>query len=127
MLYDTVGVLITLIKVISTPTVSYNTPLVWYAHFNFYSDGCVISTRYVQYVFGAPLQWLFNLYIGETYLFVQLLMSERRSEGIQIDSWLLTSFKHHNTKFNMLRVETLVETGVYIVALCTTPISGIYI
>ena len=54
-------------------------------------------------------------------------MSERRSEGIQIDSWLLTSFKHHNTKFNMLRVETLVETGVYIVALCTTPISGIYI
>ena len=27
----------------------------------------------------------------------------------------------------MLRVETLVETGVYIVVLCTTPISGINI
>ena len=32
-LYDTVGVLITIIKVIKTPTVPYNTPLVWYAHF----------------------------------------------------------------------------------------------
>ena len=27
----------TFIRVISTPTVSYNTPLVWYAHFIFYS------------------------------------------------------------------------------------------
>ena len=54
-------------------------------------------------------------------------MSETRSEGTQIDNWLLTSFKHHNTKFNMLRVETLVETGVYIVVLCTTPTSGKYI
>ena len=34
------------------------------------------------------------LYIlGETYLFVQLLMSETRSEGRQVD--LLASFKHH--------------------------------
>ena len=54
-------------------------------------------------------------------------MSETRSEDIQTDNCLLTSFKYHNTKFNMLRVETLVETGVYIVVLCTTPISGIYI
>ena len=54
-------------------------------------------------------------------------MSETGSEGTQTDNWLLTSFKHHNTKFNMLRVETVVETGVCIVVLCTTPISGIYI
>ena len=54
-------------------------------------------------------------------------MSETRSEGTQTDNWLLTSFKHHNTQFNMLRVGTLVETGVYIVVLCTTLISGIYI
>ena len=54
-------------------------------------------------------------------------MSETRSKGTQTDNWLLTSFKHHNTKFNMLRVQTLVETGVYIVVLYTTPISGIYI
>ena len=54
-------------------------------------------------------------------------MSETRSEGTQTDNWLLTSFKYHNTKFNILRVETLVETGVYIVVLCTTPISRIYI
>ena len=53
-------------------------------------------------------------------------MSETRSEGTQTDNWLLTSFKHHNTKFSMLRIETLVETGMYIVVLWT-PISGIYI
>ena len=54
-------------------------------------------------------------------------MSKIRSEGTQTDNWLLTSLKHHNTKFNMLRVETLVEIGVYIVVICTTLISGIYI
>ena len=42
--------------------------------------------------------YILYLYIGETYLFVQLLMSETRSEGTQTDNWLLTSFKHHNTK-----------------------------
>ena len=31
----------TYIRVISTPTVSYNTPLVWYAHFIFYSVGYI--------------------------------------------------------------------------------------
>ena len=29
--------------VISTPTVSYNTPLVWYAHFIFYSVAVLAS------------------------------------------------------------------------------------
>ena len=37
-LYGIVGVLITINKnVIGTPTVRYNTPLVWYAYFIFYS------------------------------------------------------------------------------------------
>ena len=35
----------TFIRVISTPTVSYNTPLVWYARFIFYSDSDI--TMYI--------------------------------------------------------------------------------
>ena len=73
---------------------------------------------------------MFYSNIGETYLFVQLLMSETRSEGTQADNWLLTSFKHHTLSIqtiNMLRVEIVVKTGVYIVVLCTMLISGIYI
>ena len=70
---------------------------------------------------------LFYLYIGETYLIVQLLIRETRSEGTQADNWLLTSFKHCTLSSCMLRVETLVEIGMYIVVLYTTLISGIYI
>ena len=52
-LYDTVGVptMHTFIMVISTPTVSYNTPLVWYAHFIFYS----VMYVFVRY-FVADIQ-----------------------------------------------------------------------
>ena len=39
-IFDTAECHRTFIRVISTPTVPYNTPLVWYAHFIFYSDVC---------------------------------------------------------------------------------------
>ena len=38
-LHDTGSANHTFIMVINTPTVSYNKPLVWYAHFIFYSVG----------------------------------------------------------------------------------------